>query len=381
MTEYNVLTQSLLQAGYTKEQYPDYVRLVNGVSDQFELHGGFEYSPWYLKEMVFSTACGILVRHSDFLSHKMGYQGIWWEAENDNAVIYCPYRVTECEHRHPSLNDCTMSFCNCHRVKKKYDYEQSVQKIYDEQEKRKNIKLKEFSDRMNQRICLHHMKYDWKEEAWSLNYNPCICAKVCGNSWCTLRDVPLSSKRGHVYYDLEISRIRQDETVFCGQHAVNVIKGIRFLKQPVSMSICKEIAKHCKKIIEREERLKYHAAIFADPTLNLHITKVYCASRPSRDLIKDLEDIKNGIHIVHASDEIKQSKEKKSEHRMQLQLQNERKLEKKILANGFDSFPEYSPEYKHAVKWFGWERIARLEEQRKAAKEETWQETSLSDYL
>ena len=63
-------------------------------------------------------------------------------------------------------------------------------------------------------ICKMHMSYNYEKQEWSLHYNPMRC--ICGpGEYCTLRGRPLSEKTGNIYYDLKVSTIRKDDTLFC----------------------------------------------------------------------------------------------------------------------------------------------------------------------
>lgn len=105
MPAYNKLTRQLFAAGYTKEQYPDYVKY-RGYSSQFELLGGFEYKPWFIRRLVFQTGCGLFVSGEELADDAggMGYQGILWCVENNNPIIMCPYEKCSCGYKNPLLN-------------------------------------------------------------------------------------------------------------------------------------------------------------------------------------------------------------------------------------------------------------------------------------
>ncbi len=91
----NQLTEKLLAEGYTKENYPDYVRNYN------ELYGGFTYKHEYKRQMIFKTPCGLFCKYENAFDD-MSYASIDWTAENDCLICFCPYhtRKTKC-----SLND------------------------------------------------------------------------------------------------------------------------------------------------------------------------------------------------------------------------------------------------------------------------------------
>ena len=81
-------------------------------------------------------------------------------------------------------------------------------------------------------------------------------------------------------------------------------------------------------------------------------------------LMQDLEDLRNRIQIIHASDLEKRNIENKRERRQQLRKSAVRRLEKKLLESEYESLKEYSIDRRHADKWLGAERIAKLEQMR-----------------
>ena len=66
------------------------------------------------------------------------------------------------------------------------------------------------------------------------------------------------------------------------------------------------------------------------------------------------------IQIVHASDMEKRDSENKRERRRQSRESAVRRLEKKLLENGYESLEEYSTDRRYADKWLGPERIQLL---------------------
>ena len=65
---------------------------------------------------------------------------------------------------------------------------------------------------------------------------------------------------------------------------------------------------------------------------------------------------------MHASDMEKRDSENKRERRRQSRESAVRRLEKKLLENGYEGLEEYSTDRRHADKWLGPERIAELEQ-------------------
>ncbi len=128
---------------------------------------------------------------------------------------------------------------------------------------------------------------------------------------------------------------------------------------------CKICARLCQDRIKEKVRNHYFTELFFSEYhgryFSFEIQNVRAEQRESRDLMQDLEDIRNGIQIVHASDMEKRDLENKRESRRQSRESAVRRLEKKLLENGYESLEEYSTDRRHADKWLGPERIAELE--------------------
>lgn len=373
MKEYNKLTQRLLAEGYTPDNYPDYVRLTHCSFKPYDIYGGFEYTKAHLHSMTLSTPCGLLTRGDYWTSGHMSFMGIDWRTENDNPVINCPYRKSDCKLRHPLLRTfgsglAKLVCCDCRAVPEPYDYERSLDKVYDEAEKRRTEMYNEFSDRVNGRVCHWHMYFDEWADEWKLNYSPLRCASSCMNIGreCQLRGCQLSKKKGNVFYDVKLTTIRNDDTLFSGQEVVSIHKGKRYLEKNTSLTICEEIAKKCLEEIQRKEEMGHHRETFYDGT-KVEILNLRAEQRESRDLIQDLEDIKSGCQISHASDIEKRNKEAKKERRQMAKEKKIQKLEQMILNAGYENL-ERSDRYR-VEKLISSERIEELESERRRPKE------------
>ena len=104
--------------------------------------------------------------------------------------------------------------------------------------------------------------------------------------------------------------------------------------------------------------------------------------RESRDLMQDLEDIRSGIRVVHASDMEKLKAKAKKQRREKTHEAAVKRLEKKLLKEGYGSLKEFSLDKRHADRWLGEERIAQLERQRNEMEKERREQPvqiSLSD--
>lgn len=394
MKEYNVLTQQLLAAGYTIENYPDYVRIGNGMLSGDDplnnLYGGFEYKRKYLDEFVYKTGCGKYVMGSKVIDN-MSYMGIYWSHENDCPVIRCPYDKPDCDLNDERLHGTFSSglsiqcWCVCHRTEEPFDYESSIEKANKERSDERERKYEEFSIAHNGRVCRNHMVYNEQTREWHMAYKPERCAHVCySKEFCPIFGRQLSKKRGNVYYDLKKSGIRHDGTLWDGEPWTHITKGIRYFKSPCSIDICEAFVKVSSDEILKNYQMNNSWETFHDPSIKVEVLNIRAESKPSRDLMQDLEDIKAGVEITHDSDNIKREKEYKHAKRQQAYEKRIQKLEKKILEVGYENLKDSSLDKIHADKWLTNERIRELEEVRQQKIREEREkpvQMSLFDYF
>jgi len=326
MREYNELTKRLLAQGYHARYFPeDMVHIAYGGyrgdgDDLNNIYGGFEYNRAYSDRLVYQTGCGKYVFGRNVISD-MGYMGVDWCHENDNPVIRCPYDKPECPDNDPRLYGthggglCIQCFCACHPATTPYDYENSFEKAEDERQAEKNQKYQEYADAHGGRVCWNHMYYDERTRKWQQRYDPGDCARLKCSGMCPILGRELDRKKGNVYYDTKITyrRYDLDGTLFEGQKDTVVTRGIRKFKYPVSMDICRNYVKLCREKLIRDVQINdYHYELFMAEyhgrEFGLEIYNIRAEQRESRDLAQDLQDIRDGIKVCHASDDEKRRK-------------------------------------------------------------------------
>ena len=357
--EYNKLTRKLLAAGYTADDYPNYVTIDNYARNKNNLLdnyiGGFSYVRWWIYEKTFKTPCGMQCKGLTASIH-LDMNGISWNYENDNPLITCPYHRLDCQKKHSLLfgsgNDITRSWCNVHLVDEEYVYEgsvEAVEKLEDDRIRREKVS---FELARRGRTCDAHMHYDRDENEWKMNYDPINCGQLqCrgrhygddNKNICPILGRPLDKKKGNVFYDIKKTAERTDlkGTLFEGQIDTVIEKGIRYFSHPVSMDICKNVVKLCQDEIRWKVNMENHSDIF----MALHEARLYkvevinirAEQRESRDLLQDLQDIKDGIHVYHASDMQLAAKRAKEERRKKSAEKATQQLRNKILKTGFAS--------------------------------------------
>ena len=387
--EYNELTQKLLAAGYTAKNHPDYVEIGRCCPEKDNplrnYEGGFVYRNQYIREKTFRTPCGLMCLGWSCMTG-MYYMGQEWTFENDAALIYCPYRKYDCEMKDSKLprESAIRDSCNVHLVNEEYRYEGSVEELKKQYGEQVEKEKQAFIDAHHGRACENHMRYDREAGQWKMRYDPAVCAsfKCRGNAHvlgakgiCPILGRPLDAKRGNVYYDIKTTYRRRDldGTLFEGQIDTCIKKGNRVFEHPVSMDICRSYVKMCQDEIQWKVEGKYSKELFFAKHYEGHefaveVLNIRAEQRESRDLMQDLQDIKEGIQVFHASDEEKTNKQKKSERRKKAQEKRSNKIEKKILQEGYENLERV--DQNRAQKRLGLERIKELEEMRKQKEKE-----------
>lgn len=381
--EHNLLTKRLLAEGYTADKHPTNVEVGRPMrmdaSDPLDNYdGGFVYKRWWIHRKTFKTPCGLQCEGSSCMSG-LYYMGMEWSYENDLALIHCPYDKADCLLKHPYMREAPVNkyHCDVHLTEEEYQYEGSVEELKKLRDDEIEKEAAEFSVRRKGRTCRHHMRYDREAKAWSMRYDPNVCATMGCAGECPILGRKLDRKRGNVFYDIKMTyrRYDLDGTLFEGQIDTYVEKGARFLERPASMDICRNIVKLCGEEIERRVKLnRFHQELFFAEyhgrQFSVEILNIRAEEKESRDLLQDLRDIKGGATIVHVSDAQKHQKEEKKKKRREAQEKKIRKLEKKLLEVGYHNLEEHSLDRVHADKWLGPERIEELEEKRKKLERE-----------
>lgn len=396
--KYNELTKRLLKEGYTVDNYPSYVQIdtsrLPGDDPLNNLAGGFEYKRYYRDTIVYKTGCGKYIMGENVIEN-MGYHGIDWCHENNNPVFRCPCDKEKCEYNDSQLHGiqggglCAQCWCVCHKTDDPYKYENSIERMEKELQKEKQRKYEEYSRNHGGRVCKNNMTYDERSRTWSLNYDPKRCAEICcsKDGYCPILNKKLSRKRGNVYYDLKESGAVKKEaqmSLFEKDRWERVTKNIRYLQKPCSIDICKAIVKLNQDDIRWNYEINHTREKMMDKSFLWEIYNIRAESKPSRDLIQDLQDIREGAVVVFDDDILKKQKQEAKQRRQQNKQKAVDRLEKKLIEIGYENLPVTSIDRVHADKWLDAKRLKDLEsihKQKIAEKKKNPIQISMFDYM
>lgn len=172
---------------------------------------------------------------------------------------------------------------------------------------------------MKGRVCREHCRFDSQKQQWRQLYDPIhVCAQQrC--SFCSILQKELSRSRGNVFYDVKISTKVSGNGLFPDEYPVQIIKGKKFLEHPVSMDICRIIARWFQReIIEREEGHYRRELFFAQhhgQYFQLEVLNIRAERRETRDEAQDLAEREAGYTVTHHSDQEKALREDKRARR------------------------------------------------------------------
>lgn len=340
MSRINELTRRLLAEGWSPEDTPP------GTRQYAEHEGGWTYTAEMIRGMVWETPCGLLADGRHFLNGYMSFHGTDWRTENGNPVITCPkFPAAPCPLRDPLLQSERLSChsdnsdviyqCACHRTERPYTYEGSIDEAHDIVQKESKELWEIFKARHKGRVCSYQSCYGRTTKTWKAFYSPMLCPHMCC-TYCDILATELDSHRGNVFYDLRRTWTEKGVGLFPDQQKSIIRKGCKLLDKTISLTICEAIVRYGRHEVEDKILTEYHAELFFDKTLKIEIINLRAARVDTRDITQDLQDIANGIEVIHAADALKAAKEQKRARRAAAKAQRIRKVEKMILTYGWE---------------------------------------------
>ena len=381
MKEVNELTRWLLAEGWQPEDTPP------GTRPYQDYDGGWTYTGEAIRSMVWETPCGLLADGRHFLNGYMSYQGIDWRPENGNPVLCCPvFPSAPCPLRDPLLHTQGLSChsgdvayqCACHQTGRPYTYEGSVDETHDHVWREADKLWEVFKAQHKGRVCRQQSHYGRTTKTWRAYYDPMECANFGCCSYCDVLAKELDTRKGNVFYDLRKSWTVKGEGLFPDQRKTMVEKGHKLLDRTASLTLCEAIVKYGRHRVEERVRSEFHHDLFFNKSLEIEVINLRAARVDKRDILQDLQDVTNGIEVIHAADSLKAAKAQKQARREAAKARRIRKAEAMILAHGWDALEDTWK--RRAEKLLDEDRIDELLRQRQISKEAPPAETQICLY-
>lgn len=333
----NKLTKRLLAEGWTRENHPDYVFW--GAYDE-----GFEYKWEHQITLTWQTGCGLFVQGRSVGTSNTWFMGIHYSPENGNPLIRCPYGKKDCEHSPAGLK---FPWCPCRLSQASYNYDSSVEKLEDEQSHREHEQWMEIT---GGQYCACVVGYNgFQGGRLQVKYDVDTCIRAgCENEFCSIRKKPRDLKKVNIFYDIRRTRITR--LGFLEETKVELEKGVKVFPRPVARTdaeiwlkikqaqhdpiISKHIISPKRTPLDRREEhfSKYHRKWPGYDYFEFHydVENIRIEARETRDLLQDLQDVAEGIEVVHQADLLKAAKQKKSDNKAARAAAKERAIKRKL---------------------------------------------------
>ena len=326
----NELTKRLLAEGWTRENHPDNVFW--GAFDE-----GFEYKWEYKITLTWQTGCGLFVQGRSVGISNTSYMGVHYTPENGNPLIRCPYRKKDCEHSPAGLK---FPWCPCRLSQTPYDYDSSVEKLENEQSRREHEQWMEITGGQYCACVVGSNGYQGGH--LQIKYNVDMCIQMgCKNEFCSIR----KKQRNLTKVWLKTKQAQHDPII--SKHIIT--------------------PKRTPQDRQQEYFSKYHRKWPGYDYFEFYydVENIRIEKRETRDLLQDLQDVANGIEVVHQADLLKAAKQKKSDNKAARVAAKERAAKRRLTEKILAADDELAEQLKRiAWKQLGAEEAEKLYRQR-----------------
>lgn len=333
--EVNRLTERLLESGVSLDDpttWPENVWRCDLAN--FAYKREWQYTP------TWESPCGLLIRsHGDFWGETW-VGGKFHCAENDNPLFECPRPGVPCAHRLPypaGMN------CEFHRTKRIWTEGGSCERLIRERLARerqwREVQMREHPGFDGHCSNLRERVLPDGEIRYEKNYwlERCISLK-CKNTQCPClgwreRDV----RPANIFYDLYIERKFTEGLAPYSEKSI--IKGLKVFDKAIAMHdaelalkiwrrdpgarmLPSQMLRRLDVAVNLENNIGSKGVFFIRAHGKLHkrecrlhaeIRNIRVARQEGRDLMQDLQDVRDGIDVQHASDMQKAAKAQKNE--------------------------------------------------------------------
>lgn len=390
VNEINALTRRLYAEGYTRENHPDtvYWRDFQNLGYKWETMLGFTWE----------TPCGLLIQGESDIGRGVAcgdaaYQGVWYCPENDNPLLQCPYEKEDCPFIPAGF---PVVECPCRRTEREYDYQQSAEKVEAERRQRREAH-KQYMNIEGGCYCACIVGNNgFQGGLQEVRYNVMDCiGQGCENETCIIRKKQRDLSKVNVFYDIRRTWITR--LGFLEEKRVEVTKGVKVFEKPIARTDAEIWLKvrravfnpvHDESIIERpkmtaeDRRQQYftkHHRKWGDYDyfeFRYAVENVRIEAREQRDILQDLQDVADGIEVVHEADKLRAAKEQKQARRKAGKENRIKKMERLILQCGWEGLDRI--QRRRAEKLLDADRIDTLRQMRKKREADVQEEEQTS---
>ena len=353
----NELTKRLYSEGWSRENHPDSVYW-----SDFE---NFGYKWETLLRMVWVTPCGLLVSGRTVGASDVSYGGIWYCPENGNPVIRCPHGRSDCGYQTEPLRKWSM--CICSPSDSCYDFEKSVERVEKERDAESHAVYMEVT---GGQYCACVVGCNGYEPGrYEIDYDPERCIQLgCKNETCSVTKKARDISKCNIFYD--IRREWKTRTGLIEDHKTTLEKGCKVFSKPVARTDAELWLARKKAAYNpfREKHIINPRLTAEDRSMeyfsNHHrqwpgydyfefsysVENIRIEARETRDLLQDLQDVAEGLEVVHASDMEKAKTQAKRDAKTKRASEKQKRIEK----NHRKAFDEHwnDPTWKRTLQIF-----------------------------
>ncbi|MDD3029796.1 MAG: hypothetical protein PHS57_05910 [Alphaproteobacteria bacterium] len=370
----NDLTTRLIAQGCTPENHPGNVKWESG-------YGQFEYKKEFLRDRIYEMPCGLLWREDEWNGRNMGYGGVTWCHENDNPTVRCPYipARTDCPLKDLRLGGGASWLAQCAGTPtdKPYSETDSLDAVAERErqadEHRAAVALKKFAAAVRAELgsfCPHHARWDRERIKWDYirEYDPNVCPDYCITQPCLRCGMRDSGREGNVLYDVHEHWRRTDGTFFDGEWNEIITRGVRYFKHARRLAICSMTAENPELFDWQIRNSREYANLYFEEhhwhgRFRVEVKNIRVipkGAKDARDLMADLQAAKDGVTVIHASDQKKAAAETKKERREKAKAAKIRRMEQVVRSGQFSELEQFQQE--RIEKTIGGDRLEELME-------------------
>lgn len=356
----NLLTEQLKAAGCDPKDSSTWPEGVySGDGEHFLYKWDWKYSK------VWQAPCGLQTKGHGWSWGDIHAEGRYFCDENDNPLFQCPFPGRQCEHRKkdfpPGIN------CEFHHVPDAlYDEEKEIRTIEKERyAKLATVREKDLKDHPGYEQPCMGMKVDFGpdgEERIRYVWRLSNCMS-CRNTICPARGwKPRDIRKANIFYDLYMEKT--EEIGMASFTEKTMRKGIALFDKAIPWTDAEFALAIWKRNPDSPilpAGMAYKMQNFARPgmgrtedyflthhgeydgkryTLHTEIRNLRVAKMDQKDMLADLQAIRDGIEVIHDSDLKKAAKQQKSDQKAQAVI--DRKARKIAKGQGRLTLWEYA---------------------------------------